>query len=68
MKLVCPKCESDNIEWVDSNHQEFDIEDERGYTDAICFCRNCKINFSLWIDFDLSNITPEIDCIWREKH
>lgn len=66
MTLMCPKCKSKNVEWIDTNHHEILVEDENGYTDAICFCRDCKISFALWIDFDLSNIRVQVDDIWQE--
>lgn len=66
-KIICPKCKSDKVEWVDIKNEEVDLETDSGYTDVICECVDCNTNFSLWIDFDISNIKIKLEEIWNES-
>lgn len=53
IEIKCPKCESKEIEYIDSNNQELLFEDGEGYTDSTYHCPKCRISFGAWTDFKI---------------
>lgn len=53
IKVVCPRCKSEEIDYIDSNHQELLFDERQGYTDGIYRCSKCHIDFGTWTDFNI---------------
>lgn len=67
IEIKCPKCESKEIEYIDSNHQELLFEDGEGYTDGIYHCPKCKISFGTWTDFKIEITNHKIEWIEEDE-
>ena len=67
IEIKCPKCESKEIEYIDSNHQELLFEDGKGYTDSIYHCPKCRISFGIWTDFKIKITNHTIEWIEEDE-
>lgn len=69
VKMKCPKCGSENVEFIDCEHQGLDLEDMSGYENGIYDCPKCRIRFGAWTDFNIEITKVEIDWIedWEDE-
>lgn len=65
IEIKCPKCESKEVEYLDSYHQELMLEDRKGYTNNLYHCPKCKANFFTWTDFKIEITSHKIE--WIEE-
>ena len=67
IEIKCPKCESKEVEYIDSNHQELLFEKGEGYTDGIYHCSKCRISFGTWTDFKIEITNHTIEWIEEDE-
>lgn len=67
IKIKCPKCESREVEYIDSDHQWISVMDGEGCANGIYHCPKCKISFGAWADFKIEITECKIDWIENDE-
>lgn len=67
IEIKCPKCESREVEYIDSDHQWISVMDGEGCANGIYHCPKCKISFGAWADFKIEITECKIDWIESDE-
>ena len=67
IEIKCPKCESKEVEYIDSDHQWISVMDGEGCVNGIYHCPKCKISFGAWADFKIEITECKIDWIESDE-
>lgn len=61
IEIKCPKCNSKEVEYIDSDHQCISFMESESYANNIYHCPKCKISFGALVDFKIEITKYEIE-------
>lgn len=67
-EVKCPRCGSEDVDFIDCNHHDLDWEGMCGNEDGIYSCPKCRIQFGVWVKFKVEVEKVTVDWIeeWEE--